>query len=197
MAESFQKSVDQWLAEERLVALARASAIMMDEILDSTPKEVPGRMQATWIGGIEKVVELFDINGINARSLDFVGASNLSNAAPRDDGAWDADFFGESDITGTLTSSTVTFQNALPFADEMEFGGTLTPIAPGGRKRQRVFPGALLSERGSSGTGMLRWVDSSGVERMALSRQLPGTNSIEKGFAAVKRNKKRLGLSFS
>lgn len=197
MPESFEKSVDQWLAEERLVALARASAIMMDEILDSTPTEVPGRMQATWIGGIEKVVDLFDINGVNARSLDAVGAANLSKAAPRDDGAWDADFFGESDIFGTSTSDTVVFQNALPFADDMEFGGTLEKIGSGETKAGKSFPGNFLAPRESGGIGTLVWVDESGVERRAQTRPLPGTNSIEKGFAAVKRNKKRLGLSFT
>lgn len=196
MADSFDKEVDKFLQEERLFALARASAFLMDEILSSTPNETPGRMKASWIGGIEKVVELFSIDGINARSLDAVGSSHLSSAAPRDDGAWDTQYYEDSGIFGTSTSSTIVFQNALPFADEMEFGGTLAPIDPGGAKETKSFPGALLSPRKVGEGGMLRWVDESGVERVAKNRSLPGTNSIEKGLANVKRNRKKLGLEF-
>lgn len=196
MADSFDKEIDTWLAEERLFALARASVFLMDGILSSTPDENPGRMKAPWIGGIEKVVELFSIDGINARSLDAVGSSHLSSAAPRDDGAWDTNYFEDSGIFGTSTSNTVVFQNALPFAEDMEFGGTLSPISPGGPKEFKSFPGAFLGKRAEGTSGMLRWVDESGVERVAKNRTLPGTNSIEKGFANVKRNGKKLGLEF-
>lgn len=190
----FDRAVDKWLTELRIETAARVSAFFMDGILEATPMEVPGRMQATWIAATGEVVEAFALMDVKARSLDFAASSRLNEAAPKSDGAWDAEYSAGSGVSNSSSQTTVSFWNRLPFASEMEYGGTLEPITPGGRKKNKSFPGPLLGERTGDGIGMLVWVDSSGAEHKSRTRSLPGTNSIQKGVARVKKNRKKLGI---
>ena len=86
--------------------------------------------------------------------------------------------------------------NTLPFAAIMEHGGVLTVGVNGatGAKMSKTFPGQLGGQRSVVGSGMLRWVDKAGNERMSKTRNMPGTHSVTKARTPMTRKAKTLGF---
>lgn len=68
----------------------------------------------------------------------------------------------------------------LPFAVKLENGGTVKPIAPGGRKAGT----GLYGKRSNVGIGYLMWADSSGRPKFARSRTF---SSPSEGVGALAR----------
>ena len=170
---------------------AKVSAKSIDVILENTPKEIPGRMQAAWLNALQKL-DIFQV-GADQYAAPVI-SKHLSEAAQEFDNSWK---YGFSDTFDQPLRIIVKLLNVLEFASTVEYGG---PIEVGvfgnvGPKEEKAFPGQLDSPRKSSGRGMLRWIDESGTEHMqSQDREMTGSNSIAKSIPAIRAYAKTLGF---
>lgn len=190
--ESAFKKIRRLSERFALDSVGPVMAAGLDKVLRETPIEVPGRMHAAWIAAAQDLISKLPSPKGRA-PLERVIAKHQSDAAEKFDLSWQ---HGHAEVNMTGGTINVKLINTLSFASIMEHGGVLTVGVDGatGTKMSKTFPGQLGGQRSVVGSGMLRWVDKAGNERMSKTRNMPGTHSIIKARAPMIRKAKVLGF---
>lgn len=167
------------MAAFRRNAAANVAALVVDELLAVTPVE-NGHAHQSWITAALEAAGGLGANGVA-----------VSRAAAIHDGEASGDptakAAGHGSVVESQHATRVAIETDLHFVNVLEFGGTLTPIAPGGRKLHGIRgPGPLLSPRARVGTGLLMWTDSGGSTRFARSRTFAAGGYVRRALLRVR-----------
>ena len=196
VTKSGQKKLKDALKEHVIDTLALLASVGVKTILDNTPKEEPGRMQAAWLAALDK---LNDMPTKNTSLFGAVEALHKSNAAEEGDKSWqhgEGEFNQMSFDGKTRLKMSATLRNTLPFASIVESGGTINVDAGGNRgpTLAKIFPGQLDSPRSAVGIGFLKWIDESGGIHIERTRSMTGANAIPKAITQIKKVAKKHGF---
>ena len=176
-------------AQEAMVFIAGRA---INEILNATPAETPGRMQAAWIDAFRKLGD-FGAAKEHAKALSHIEGLHKREAADENDKSWT---HGRAAVGGGKKHITATLTNTLDFASTVEHGGVIEVGVDGnvGPKLSKTFPGQLNSPRKSDGHGFLRWIDENGSVHVETRRNMTGSNSIRKAIPKARKAAKRFGF---
>lgn len=167
------------MAGFRRNAAANVAGIAIDEVLAVTPVE-SGHAHQSWISAALEAA-----GGLGANGVAVSRAAAAHDAVASNDPT--AKAAGHGSVVETEHSTRVVMETDLHFVSVLEFGGTLSPIAPGGRKLHGIRgPGPLLSPRGRRGTGLLMWKDSSGTTRFARTRSFSAGGYVRRALQRVR-----------
>lgn len=185
ISAGLKAKIDRVLAQKRARAASELTGAFLDELLETTPVE-SGHAHECWIAAAHEVwSDLQEDTGAIGRAI-----TRHSGDASGDP---EATRRGTGSVRTTKHKTTVRLKARLRFINVLEYGGTLTPIAPGGRKvdRNQRFPGPLLGRRSNKGVGVLMWMDESGQMHTALSRTFSAGHYAGNALKAAERRLKR------
>lgn len=173
----FWKYIDGTLREWRNDTANRLAASTLDELLTVTPVQ-SGHAHEAWLSAARKVLKKLKGDTSDLRAA-------IDQHEVQGSGDPKAVRAGRGFVRDTKHKTVVRFVNNLGFVRKLEYGGVLTPIAPGGfKKGKHHFPGPLFGKRrpatSRQNEGWLAWRDSNGDVKFAKRSQLrPG------GYAAT------------
>ena len=182
----FHRRVEMHLERQRERVAGRATAILVDEILARTPIE-DGHAHEAWSQAAEDVASQLQRNGAGISNA----VSPYGNVRSKDPQA-----IGHGFVSDTGDTLIIETHNTLNFVKIIEEGGTIRPIAPGGRKvppaaKRPTQRGPLFGTRESEGRGMVFWMEG-GKAKFAPSHTVKRGNFVRDALIATKRQLKPL-----
>ena len=188
-SSGLQQRIERALRARREKAAALATALVMRGVMDNTPVE-DGHAHEAWLqASREAASQLGQHGGAITRAT-----ADNERFASGDETATRA---GLGTVSREARKTTVRLANELGFVRTLEYGGVIEPIAPGGRKEQKVIrpgqKGRLYGPRLPEGNGMVFWRDETGQPRFARARQVTAGHFAAHAVDTAANELKRMG----